>query len=127
VDDNLEKNMLLRIVQRPCFSFCYHSYCRGSPTEDPEESEHPCQEWDYGGALGMLCWRVSIPSLVVKCCDCSHWQKGGQTSRKKFKEKHQVTVSNLNYAGVIRGRPTDMDRKITEKCIATSALCLYQK
>lgn len=130
--DSLEKNNLTdNSTLRPFFSFCCESCCLGSPaclTEDPEELELPRQGWDCSGALGTRCWcmDVAVPRLVVKYYDFSHWQRGGQTNKKKFKEKHQTTVSNLNYAGVIEGRPRDLDRNIIEKCIATSVLCLYQ-
>jgi len=69
---------------------------------------------------------VAVPRLVVKYYDFSRWQRGGETNKKKFKEKHQTTVSKLNYAGVIEERPRELDWKITEKCIATFVLCLYQ-
>lgn len=129
---SLERNNLTaNSTLRPFFSFCCESCCLGSPaclTEDPEELELPRQGWDCRGALGTRCWcvGVAIPRLVVRHYDFSHWQRGGQTNKKKFKEKHQTTVSNLNNAGVIEGRPRDLDRKITEKCITTSVLCLYQ-
>lgn len=130
--DSLEKNNHTgNSTLRPFFIFHCESCCSGSQAclpEDPEELELPRQGWDCRGALRTCCGcvGVAVPRLVVKYYDCSHWQRGGQTNKKKFKEKHQTTVSNLNYAEVIEGRPRELDRKITEICIATSVLCLYQ-